>query len=105
MNPPAFFTPWTVFLHYCASSGPSFRFMAKWLAVISTGIMMASLVLAWLVIPSTIKPSDALGLSIKYLYPSSIATDTNTNFDFITGLGMDPVNVSICADPSTIPYT
>jgi len=67
--------------------------MAKWLCVLSTGVMITSLAFAWLVIPATIKPSDALGLAIKHLYPSSIATDTNTNFNFVTGLGMEPFDV------------
>lgn len=87
--------PSYLFLHYIFSSGKSFQFMTKWLCRFSTLILLASMVMAWLMIPITIHPDLALSSSIKNLYPNSIAADTNTNFAFFTGTNSTPALLSL----------
>ncbi|KAG1680162.1 hypothetical protein FOA52_000275 [Chlamydomonas sp. UWO 241] len=80
-----------LFLHYCFTVGPSFRFMAKWLGILSMGVFMASIIVAWMLIPIPVGPATALDLQIENLYPSSIALDTNTNYNFVAGISKVPL--------------
>ena len=82
-----------MFHHYCATTGPSFRAAANWHVLFSTGVLLTSIVFAWLVIPTVVVPSEALGLALTGLYPNAVAADTNANFEFVTGLDAAPVDV------------
>eukprot|EP00798_Chlamydomonas_sp_ICE-L_P013807 gene13807-19723_t len=80
-----------LFLHYCASAGRSFKFMTKFLSIATTLTMLCAIVFIWLLIPEDYNPREALTLGLNHLYPNSIPMDTNTNYAFVTGLNMAPV--------------
>lgn len=83
-----------LFIHYCFSSGKSFRWMTKYLPPVSTGCMIAGVVMLWLMIPSDVKLDDALDASVRNFLPSQVMNDTNTNFMFVTGTSATPVALS-----------
>lgn len=69
--------------------------MAKWLYTLTSLTVMVCIILLWLVIPISVRSSDALDLAIQHLYPSSVAHDNNTHWSFVTGRDMQPLQVCV----------
>ena len=47
-----------LFLHYCFTTGPSFKFMVKWTGVCSTLVMLTASIIIWLLIPQNYDASE-----------------------------------------------
>ncbi|GAX77149.1 hypothetical protein CEUSTIGMA_g4595.t1 [Chlamydomonas eustigma] len=80
-----------LFLHYCVTCGRSFRLMVRCLMVFSTSILLGSMAIIWLLIPASFNVQDVVTLANQNFYSNSIATDTNTNFQFVVGTAGTPV--------------
>ncbi|KAG1672206.1 hypothetical protein FOA52_002907 [Chlamydomonas sp. UWO 241] len=74
-----------LFLFYCFSSGPSFKFMVKVIMVLSNLLMIGAVVIIWMLIPTDVDTRHVVDAASEYYYPASIANDTNTNYVYVWG--------------------
>ena len=63
--------PAYLFLHYCFTAGPSFKFVVKWSMHFSLLLCMSSVVIVWLLIPSEFDLGEVRLIDLSPLDPTS----------------------------------
>ncbi|KAJ9506848.1 hypothetical protein QJQ45_020227, partial [Haematococcus lacustris] len=81
------------FLHYCFSAGKTFKFVTKWLPGISTMVLLGSIILLWMLIPTDFSLQSVLSLSLGTYLPNQIMRDTNMGVVLVTGLAAAPLSL------------
>ncbi|KAJ9512105.1 hypothetical protein QJQ45_012739 [Haematococcus lacustris] len=80
-----------IFLHYCFSAGPTFKFMTRWLPWVSLVLLLGAVSIMWMLIPEEVKAVQALSASLQNFFPNQVMTDTNTNVSLVVGLSALPL--------------
>ncbi|KAL6758953.1 hypothetical protein V8C86DRAFT_3133889, partial [Haematococcus lacustris] len=81
------------FLHYCFSAGKTFKFMTKLLPAVSTVVLLGSIILLWMLIPSEFDVQAPLTMSLQTFLPNQVMRDTNMAVMLVSGLAAAPLSL------------
>ncbi|GFH14137.1 uncharacterized protein HaLaN_10134, partial [Haematococcus lacustris] len=81
------------FLHYCFSAGKTFKFMTKLLPGVSTVVLLGSIILLWMLIPSEFDVQAPLTMSLQTFLPNQVMRDTNMAVMLVSGLAAAPLSL------------
>ncbi|KAJ9523924.1 hypothetical protein QJQ45_022417 [Haematococcus lacustris] len=81
------------FLHYCFSAGKTFKFMTKLLPGVSTVVLLGSIILLWMLIPSEFDVQAPLTMSLQTFLPNQVMRDTNMAVMLVSGVAAAPLSL------------